>query len=148
MNNIFTFGYQGVYTRVAGYLDWIESIVWNDGKQTTPAPTTTKRPTIESPLAYRLFVKSKHFFIINLQTRINYVSFSECKEYNDALYETRLVTNGQNQIEQKTLNCPIATSTHIVDGDKAEGKEFPHMVVNEHTKFKKHFANSNHIFRR
>lgn len=42
------------------------------------------------------------------------------------MYENSTETNGSNE---KVLNCPIATSTYIVDGERAVGKEFPHQAL-------------------
>lgn len=54
----------------------------------------------------------------------------ECVEYQDAVYERVYSTVGLNgpTTEQKVFRCSISTVPLIVGGEKAQSKEFPHMV--------------------
>lgn len=59
----------------------------------------------------------------------------ECAEYQDAVYErvySQIGLNG-SPAEQKIFRCFISTIPLIVGGEKAQAKEFPHMVTIKHT---------------
>lgn len=69
---------------------------------------------------------------INIDFYFEYVhKFIECIEYQDAVYEKTYSPMGLNQppIEQKIFRCSISTVPLIVGGEKAQSKEFPHMVI-------------------
>lgn len=51
-------GNPSVFIRVSAYLNWIEDIVWLSGNGTSAVSTATEKPIV-SPLAHRLFVKSR-----------------------------------------------------------------------------------------
>lgn len=55
----------------------------------------------------------------------------ECVEYQDAVYEKVYSSVGLNEppVEQKIFRCSISTVPLIVGGEKAQSKEFPHMVI-------------------
>lgn len=60
-----------------------------------------------------------------------YIHIIECVEYQDAVYERIYSTVGLNgpNTEQKVFRCSISTVPLIVGGEKAQSKEFPHMVI-------------------
>lgn len=54
----------------------------------------------------------------------------ECVEYQNAVYESAFSPMGLNEppIEQKIFRCSFSSVPLIVGGEKAQSKEFPHMV--------------------
>lgn len=55
--------------------------------------------------------------------------YLECKEYQNAVYETVYVSVGLEQVERKVFRCNIADVPLIIGGTTARPKEFPHMVI-------------------
>lgn len=64
------------------------------------------------------------FYFVYTRTKI------ECVEYQNAVYESTFSTMGLNEppIEQKIFRCSFSSVPLIVGGEKAQSKEFPHMV--------------------
>lgn len=58
------------------------------------------------------------------------LTFSECKEYEAAGYETVHVADGPfNYVEQKVLRCHSSNVPLVIGGEDANPKEFPHMAL-------------------
>lgn len=55
----------------------------------------------------------------------------ECKEYEDAAYETISIYNGPNRppITRKVLQCSTSNVPLVIGGEVAKPKEFPHMAL-------------------